>query len=78
MHGNKCARLEVHGWHSGDAAGLLALASENAALVETRMSFGWARPPAREGGLPTRFCCAAAFTQPSAAVNGALPPPRWP
>ena len=38
MHRNKRARLEAHGWRFGDAADFLALRSEEAALVETKLA----------------------------------------
>ena len=37
-HKNKRARLEAHGWRFGDAADFLALTSEEAALVETKLA----------------------------------------
>jgi predicted XRE-type DNA-binding protein len=38
MHKNKRARLEANGWRFGDAADFLALTSEEAALVETKLA----------------------------------------
>ncbi|MEI6670261.1 MAG: helix-turn-helix domain-containing protein [Acidobacteriota bacterium] len=38
MQRNKRARLEAHGWRVGNAADFLALTSEEAALVETKLA----------------------------------------